>query len=284
LSTLPPVAIPTVPRFVPPPEARESLQPPPPRVRARPALSPIEQTAWVVPAAAFRAAPAPSVAPPPSAAPPPAPSAPPPAAEEPAAPATHSSGPPPLPEADPSANEEPIGLSAAPAGDRNAARELAQWERELLSVGDRERLLELAFSIAGCFAVRVALFSVHQGMIQGLRCVERGIARPVDGLLMPLEVACMLTEVATRREALRIDPRARPADQRVEQLLADEQSSEVVLFPVAIKQRVVNVLYASNRDERIGPTAFGALQLLAQEMSQAYGRIILARKAGAAPA
>jgi hypothetical protein len=161
------------------------------------------------------------------------------------------------------------------------ARELSHWESALLQASDRERLIELSFSIAACFATRVALFTVHQGMVQGLRCLERGITRPVDGVLLPLDSACMLSEAAQRNEALRIDPRARAIDLRVRELLSDEEACEVALFPVAIKQRVVNVLYASNGHEPLGPIAFGALQLVAQEMGAAYGRLILSRKASA---
>lgn len=193
---------------------------------------------------------------------------------------SHSSRPPLLPNLQPAAEsvEEPPLLALEPLA---VARELSHWESALLQAGDRERLIELAFAIAGCFATRVALFTVHQGMVQGLRYLERGLARPVDGVLVPIDSACMLTEVVTRGEAMRADPRLREIDLMVAKVVCDEQAREVALFPVAINQRVVNVLYASNAHEPLGPVAFGALRLVAQEMGVAYGRLILARKAGA---
>jgi len=162
------------------------------------------------------------------------------------------------------------------------ARELAHWESALAQATDRERLIEVAFSIAACFAARVGLFSVHQGMIQGVRQLDRGLPRPIEGVLVPLDAASMLAEAATRVEPLRVDPTQREADRRVRELLQDELATEVALFPIAIKHRVVNVLYASNAHEPLGPVAFGALALVAQAMGLAYGRLILMRKAGGA--
>jgi hypothetical protein len=190
-----------------------------------------------------------------------------------------SFGPPSLPNQQPAT--EPPMLALEPMA---VARELSHWESSLLQAVDRERLIELAFAIAGCFATRVALFTVHQGMVQGLRYLDRGLARPIDGVLMPLDSTCMLTELVARGESMRTDPRLRETDQMVMKVVCDEHAHEVALFPVAIKQRVVNVLYASNAHEPLGPVAFGALRLVAQEMGVAYGRLILARKVGAGAA
>jgi hypothetical protein len=161
------------------------------------------------------------------------------------------------------------------------AKELSHWEDALATATDRERLIELSLSIAACFATRVALFTVHQGKVQGLCYLERSVARPIDGVVLPLTAACMLSEVASRAEPARVDPRARPADVEVCRVLADGEAVEVALFPIAIKQRVVNVLYGSNGGTALGPIAYGALQLVAQEMGRAYGRLILAKKAAA---
>ena len=194
----------------------------------------------------------------------------------------------PAAEATPSADALlPAAEAAAPATSPtleplSTARELSHWESALAQVTDRERLIEVAFSIASCFAPRVALFSVNQGSVQGVRQCERGQSRPVEGVVLPLAAACMLSEAATRAEPTRTDARVRPADQHVLALLQDPDATEVALFPVAIKKRVVNVLYASKPGEPLGPIAFGALSLLAQEMGLAYGRLILMRKTGGA--
>lgn len=187
-----------------------------------------------------------------------------------------------LPELYPAAAPIPEGYLPAVLEPMAVARELSHWESALHQASDRERLIELAFSIANCFATRVAIFTVHQGMVQGLRYIERGVARPVDGVLVPVHAECMLSETATRVEPMRVDPRLRAIDDLVRKALGDEDASEVALFPVIIKARVVNVLYASNGSEPLGAIAFGALGVVAQEMSTAYQRLILSRKASAA--
>jgi hypothetical protein len=75
-----------------------------------------------------------------------------------------------------------------------------------------------------------------------------------------------------------LDPRERAIDTRVLQLLGDDACTEVSLFPVAIKQRVVNLLCASQGTEPLGPIAFAALQALAEQMGAAYGKLILSKK------
>jgi len=169
---------------------------------------------------------------------------------------------------------------ATPA--QTLAVDLATWEAELLAATNRDQLIETAFRIASCFATQVALFIVQQGMVQGQGSMELGISRPLEGVLIPLDADSAITAAATRNEALRADPQARVIDQRVSLILCDD-ARDIALFPVAIKQRVVNVLYASNGGTApLGAIAFGALAQLAQQMGAAYEQLILSRKASAA--
>jgi hypothetical protein len=165
---------------------------------------------------------------------------------------------------------------ATPA--QTLALDLAAWEAELLSATDRDRLIETTFRIASCFATHVALFIVQKDMVQGQGSMELGIARALDGVLVPRDADSALTLAANRAEPLRVSPNERAIDQRVSLLLCDD-AREIALFPVAIKQRVVNVLYASTGGEPLGAIAFGALSQLAQQMGAAYERLILSRKA-----
>jgi hypothetical protein len=188
-----------------------------------------------------------------------------------------------VPEPDPepepaevAAGAQPSGVVGPPPGP--AAGGLAQLEAALLQVEERERLIELSFAIGTGLASTLALFVVQRGMVQGLRCVTRAEERAIDGVL-PLEPPCMLIDMASATEPARVHLGAQPSDQRVLQLLDDADASEVGLFPVAIKGRVVNVLYASNGREPLGAIAFAALAALAQQMGAAYERLILTRKA-----
>lgn len=182
----------------------------------------------------------------------------------------------PLPEpgAEVAASTQPSGIMRPV---RHAAGELARLETELLQVETRERLIELCFAIGTSFAATLGLFVVQRGMVQGLRCVARGVPRPIDGVLQ-LEPPCMLIDMASATEPVRMPAAVQPSDQRVLQLVDDANAVEVALFPVAIKGRVVNVLYASNGGEPLGAVAFAALSALAEQMGAAYEQLIRIRK------
>ena len=293
----PPPRPPSSSKAPPPLPPAASVRPPSMRVRGHAPLSAIEAETWTLPrqrAVVMHDAPTEPVELLAERAPSPIPFAPEPEPEPAAAALPAAAELAAVPVAQPTAEPSPAADALQPAAEAavpattptleplSTARELSHWESALAQVTDRERLIEVAFSIASCFAPRVALFSVNQGSVQGVRQCERGQSRPVEGVVLPLAAACMLSEAATRAEPTRTDARVRPADQHVLALLQDPDATEVALFPVAIKKRVVNVLYASNPGEPLGPIAFGALSLLAQEMGLAYGRLILMRKTGGA--
>ncbi len=186
---------------------------------------------------------------------------------------------PPPPSAAPVALPPPPAPPVAPAAVK--PRELTELEYALRDATDRDQLLDSSFEMASRFARVVALFIVHRGMVQGVRCIEDGVTRSVQGVLVPLESASMLTQAASQVVPFRIDPRERPLDARVHRLLTELTSSEVGLFPVVVKTRVVNLLYACHGREPLGTVAFGALSLLATEMGAAYGQLILNRKGSA---
>lgn len=158
--------------------------------------------------------------------------------------------------------------------------ELSELEQQMRAVSDRDALIDLTFSIASRFARIVALFMVHRGMVQGVRCIEDGQIRVINGVLMPLDSPSMLTHAANQFVPFRIDPRQKTLDARVQQLIAQQPVGEAALFPVIVKQRAVNLIYASHGQEPMGPIAFGALSLLAEQMGAAYGQLILNRKGG----
>ena len=61
-----------------------------------------------------------------------------------------------------------------------------------------------------------------------------------------------------------------------------EHPASVVVVPIAVKNRVVNLLYADNGAAPITPESAGWLQALARDVGQAYERIILSKKKSSA--
>jgi hypothetical protein len=281
LISLPPLPPkPGAPRSIPPARApsppQAAVAPAPAPARKGAGLPPLDQTSWSIastPSAlsAPKAATAPSIEAP-VVEPEPVRDAQVFAEESPAAAAVAAA-----PQAQPAA---PLAaLAPAPVAVAQAL-DLARFEAQMLEANHRDRLIELALSTASCFAARVALFTVHQGMVQALRS-EGGAVVPVDGMLLPLDTPCMLTEAATKNEPMRAQAQDRPLDMQILELIGDSDSDGVALFPVSIKNRVVNVLFASNGLEPVGEIAFAALSRLAQQMGVAYGRLIMSRKAAA---
>jgi hypothetical protein len=179
---------------------------------------------------------------------------------------------------EPEKEKEPESPAAQAAPKPARPPELSDLENKLRLVTDREQLIEISFAIASRFARVVALFLVHRGMVQGVRCMEDGEIREINGVLMPLESASMLAHAANQFVPFRIDPREKPVDARVQQLLTSYTVNEAALFPIVVKQRTVNLLYASHGSEPLGAVAFGALTVLAEQMGAAYGALILNRK------
>ena len=53
---------------------------------------------------------------------------------------------------------------------------------------------------------------------------------------------------------------------------------EVLIMPIGIGDRVVNLLYADNGSDGFGETSIAALTALCDGLSRVYGRVILDRK------
>jgi urease beta subunit len=154
-------------------------------------------------------------------------------------------------------------------------------ELNLLEADDRESLIATALDIASVYADRVALFLVHQGTIQGVTCRSLGDEHAIDGVLVPLNAESMLSAAAQSEVAARVEPGAHPIDRRLLGLLDDGNSPQVPdagIYPVSIRGRIVNLLYADNREARLAATSHGALIALAEIMAEGYERLILRRK------
>ena len=96
--------------------------------------------------------------------------------------------------------------------------------------------------------------------------------------MIPLTTDCRFAQVGATREPWRGEPPQGGVDARVVRALGRERVREVVLLPICIRDRVVNVLYADNDFEPVGETSLAALGALCNCVSRAYQRLILASK------
>lgn len=170
-------------------------------------------------------------------------------------------------------------ISAVPFEDPpEDSGEIARLETRITGAADRDEIAALAVRLARAYARTTALFLVQGGTIAGFRGDSSDLERRIQGIVIPLETECRFAEVANAREPWRGEPPGDGIDARILRALGRERAREMVLLPICIRDRVVNVLYADNGIDAIGETSLAALGALCNCVSRAYQRLILASK------
>ncbi|MDH5672581.1 MAG: hypothetical protein OEZ06_10560 [Myxococcales bacterium] len=157
---------------------------------------------------------------------------------------------------------------------------IAALERELLEVNERDRLLELSLELAGLFAERAALFVLHPNYLQCHGVVDTGGVRLMHGRPIDLGEACFLTRMLEQRSGARVQTGDSLADANVLVEVPGARAGAAAVFPVTIKDRLVNLIYADAGDAPLAVTSFGALDALTRLMTLSYEYLIVRRKAG----
>ena len=115
-------------------------------------------------------------------------------------------------------------------------------------------------------------------MIAGLRAGGGGLCERIEGVALSTDVASFLGEPAREGQAY-LGPAPREGlDARLLRAMGRSEAVEVLVAPISIGDRVVNLLYADNGTERLPRTSVAALGALTRLVSDAYQGLILARK------
>ncbi len=154
--------------------------------------------------------------------------------------------------------------------------EVAVLEAEIAEALDRDQVAALALRLARAYVPAAALFVVHRDMIMGFH--SEGLEQGVEGILIPVGADSVFARPATSGEAYRGAPPRDGLDARILRALGRADVNELVVLPLAIRDRVVNVLYADNGDQPLLETAVAALEAVVACVSKAYERIIRYRK------
>lgn len=172
-----------------------------------------------------------------------------------------------VPHAEPKASRVPSGPG-----------EIAALEAQLQGADDREAIIELALKLASAFAPCVGLFIVRSELISGHRAVADGVASSLDTVLLPAKIPSIFTQPAITNHPFRGRPPHDGMDGRILNAIGRPEAHEVLIQPVAIRGRVVNLLYADNGPDALADTLVAALRALAGTMVDAYERLILESK------
>jgi GAF domain-containing protein len=152
----------------------------------------------------------------------------------------------------------------------------AALEREIGRCASHESVARLGVYLARSYAAAAALFLVQRGMIEGI-CSD-GLNERGNGLLFPAAAPSLFAGVVASRQPFRGAPGDNALDQRVLRVLGRQHVQEIAVLPVAIRGRVVNLLYADNGPEALGDASVAALAAVCAQVARAYERVILERK------
>jgi hypothetical protein len=177
--------------------------------------------------------------------------------------------------AEPEPAREGADAGRAPVG---AAVHAATLEAELATANDRDTVGRLALRIARLHASAAALFVVRGGMVSGFLGDGDETEESLDGILIPVEIDTIFSRPATAGTHYRGRPPEGGIDARVLGALTRRGAREALVLPIAVRDRVINLLYADNGSEPLGETSVAALTALCACIASAYEHLILERK------
>jgi Type II secretion system (T2SS), protein E, N-terminal domain len=178
----------------------------------------------------------------------------------------------------PASGAEPVALEAPPA---ELPRDAASLEALLAAAPDRDDAGRVAVALARLHVPAAALLIVHRGMVMGLFGDGGELERHIGAVLVPIDADSVLARAASSGEAYLGAPPQGALDLRVLRALGRADVREIAVLPIAVRGRVVNLLYVDAGAQPIAETALGALHALTLCVARVYERMILARKQGA---
>lgn len=159
--------------------------------------------------------------------------------------------------------------------------EVATLEEALLGAGGRDEIAALTLRIARTYCRAAALFIVRAGMVVSFRGDGDGLKQRLEGIELPVLTESIFARPAAVLAPFRGAPPEDGIDGRLLRMIDRGGVQEVLIHPIAIRGRVVNLLYADNGADPLAETSVAALAALCGCVSRAYERVILARKSEA---
>jgi hypothetical protein len=176
----------------------------------------------------------------------------------------------------------PRGAPTQPPAARRPAtptpQDVADLEARLHCGRDRDEVARAALALARAYASAAGLLVVNRDVIAGLAGDGDGIARRLDGIMIAGEARTLFAGPLQSGRPHRGPGPRRGNDARLLRAMGRVDVREVLIVPIAIRERVVNLLYADNGSSALGDTSAAALVELGACLSRAYERLILERR------
>jgi len=158
------------------------------------------------------------------------------------------------------------------------AAAVARLERRLLDAKDREEVAGTTLGIARHHAEAAALFVVNKGIVAGLRGSGGGLEDRLEGIMIPTNAPSLMAEPIESGRLVRATQPFGPVDQRVLRAMGRDDVHHVVMLPITIGDRVVNLMYVDNGAAPMAETSLAALRALCVGVGRVYERLIVERK------
>jgi hypothetical protein len=180
----------------------------------------------------------------------------------------------PLPEfAFPEAEPEPVEIE-----ERMISSRISNLEARLHAANERDDIVRLGLEIARSHSRATGLFLVRGGIVSGYRGDGEGMSRDLTQIQIPMGTASIFTHPALMRMPYRGEPPEDGIDGRLIEAMGRRDVREVVVLPIGIGDRIVNLLYADNGADSFGETSIAALTALCDGLARVYERVIMDRK------
>ena len=178
---------------------------------------------------------------------------------------------------------EPADAGASPLardafGEPPTPARIAALEAELEGCGDRDRIVELTLELARAWCEAAAILSVRGDAVVPLRGSGGGLEEKLGGIELPVGVHSLFVLPALTRVPFRGAPPEGGIDARLLASLGRSHIGELLVLPIVIRSRVVNLLYCDNGSNALAETSVAALRTLCECTARAYARLILQRK------
>lgn len=171
-----------------------------------------------------------------------------------------------------------VARERAAGGPVVAAADAVSLEAALAGAPDRDAAAQSALALARRHVEAAALLVVHRGMVIGLLGAGGDLERRVEAVLVPLDADSAFAHAAVDAAPYRGAPPPTAFDARVLRAIGRASVREMALLPIAVRGRVVNLLYVDGGAQPLAETALGALSALTVCLARSYERIILSRK------
>lgn len=157
---------------------------------------------------------------------------------------------------------------------------LPKAAQELLAKAeDRDEILEIFFGFSKQFFDYTAIFIVHEDIAEGRDSFGSGAnTEEVQRIAVPLDVPGSFADARASRQPTAVSLLRSELDQIVARDLKRDHAQPALLVPLAIRNRVVVILYADRGGEAMRPDDVPELLAILPRVVDAFERLVLKKK------